>query len=197
MSRRLYFYTRGQPQTRLARELLAHALSAAVQPVLKTANFVDQEPETLEFGAQTSRIAYALNAQGEDFDMSLMRTLISEIKDARRLSLTFRFHTASFALDNKALADVARLRALLDTPEYRSKTVLLVGFADAIGSFPTNMKLAERRAAAVHKALLGNRPAGTVRTFVPRAYGELAPVACNDSDESRQYNRRVEVWVKD
>ena len=83
MSRRLYFYTRGQPQT-LARELLAHALSPAVQPVLKTANFVDQEPETLEFGAQTSRIAYALNAQGEDFDMGMMRTLISEIKEARR-----------------------------------------------------------------------------------------------------------------
>jgi phosphate transport system substrate-binding protein len=197
MSRRLYFYTRGQPQTPLARELLAHALSPAVQPVLKTANFVDQEPETLEFGAQTSRIAYALNAQGEDFDMGMMRTLISEIKEARRLTLTFRFNTASFALDNKALADVNRLRALLDTPEYKSKTVYLIGFADAIGSFATNMKLAERRAAAVHKALLGNRAAGAVRGFVPRAYGELAPVACNDSDEARQYNRRVEVWLKD
>ena len=30
-----------------------------------------------------------------------------------------------------------------------------------------------------------------------RAYGELAPVACNDSLEARQLNRRVEVWVKD
>ena len=92
--------------------------------------------------------------------MGMMRTLISEIKEARRLTLTFRFNTASFALDNKALADVNRLRALLDTPEYKSKTVYLIGFADAIGSFATNMKLAERRAAAVHKALVGNRPSG-------------------------------------
>ncbi len=42
MARRLYLYSKGQPKTPLARELLAFALSPAVQKVLKTSGFVDQ-----------------------------------------------------------------------------------------------------------------------------------------------------------
>lgn len=197
LSRRLYFYTKGQPKTPLARELLAHALSSGVQKALKSAGFVDQEPEALEFSAQTSRIAYALNAKGEDFDMNMMRGLISDLKPARRVSTTFRFQTNSFVLDTKAQADVARLRDLLTSPEYSGKTVMLAGFSDSVGGFQSNLKLAERRASAVQRALLGAGSRAAAVNIELKAYGELAPVACNDSFEARQFNRRVEIWVKD
>jgi phosphate transport system substrate-binding protein len=32
---------------------------------------------------------------------------------------------------------------------------------------------------------------------VHKGYSELAPVACNDNQEGRNLNRRVEVWVRE
>lgn len=193
---RLHLYTSGIPKVPLARELLAFAMSPAMQPVLREANFVDQSVESLDFQSQTARIAYALNAQSEDFDINMMRTLIGEIKGASRLSTTFRFGTADATLDSRANADVQRLGEILKSADYRGKQVLLIGFADAVGSFTSNLKLSERRAAAVLRALTV-AAGGGVRTQVQtRAYGELAPVACNDSPAARNFNRRVEVWVK-
>jgi len=194
---RLHLYTSGQPRTALARELLTFAMSPAMQPVLKEANFVDQSPELLDFQAQTARIAYALNAQTEDFDINMMRTFIGEVRNAKRASITFRFGTADANLDPRATADVQRLVQLLNTPELRGKQVFLIGFADAVGNFQANLRLAERRAAAVLRALTvagGAQIRGQVTT---RAYGELAPVACNDTPDARNFNRRVEVWIRD
>jgi phosphate transport system substrate-binding protein len=198
MTHRMYFYTPGQSRTPLTRALVAHALSPAIQPVLREANFVDQEPELLGFDEQTSRIAYALNAPTEDFNLAMMRNLINDLKTASRLSITFRFQSSSFALDNKALGDVIRLRDLLATPEYKEKTIMLIGFADSVGRFDANMKLSERRAQAVQRALTpaGQAAATLTAPVVTKAYGELAPVACNDSREGQQVNRRVEVWIK-
>ncbi len=193
---RLHLYTSGSPKVPLARELLAFAMSPAMQPVLKEANFVDQSLEAMDFQAQTARIAYALNAQNEDFDINMMRTMIGEVKGASRLSTTFRFGTADATLDSRANADIQRLADLLKSPEYRGKQVTLIGFADAVGSFTSNLKLSERRAAAVLRALTVAAGIGVRSQVTTRAYGELAPVACNDSPEARNFNRRVEVWVK-
>lgn len=196
LTHRLHLYSAGQPKSQLGRELLAFALSPAMQPVLKEVNFVDQAPELLDFQAQTARIAYALNAQTEDFDINMMRTLIGELKGASRLSTTLRFGTADATLDSRANADIARLAELLKSPEYRSKQVLLIGFADAVGNFAANLKLSERRAAAALRALSVAAGAQVRTQAATRAYGELAPVACNDTPEGRNFNRRVEVWVK-
>ncbi len=208
LTHRMYFYTSGQSHNPLTRALVAHALSPAIQSVLQEAHFVDQEPELLGFDAQTSRIASALNAPSEDFNLATMRNLINDLKTASRLSITFRFQSSSFALDSKALADVSRLRDLLATPAYKGKTIMLIGFADSVGRFDANLRLAERRAQAVRRALApAGRAAATLAQkllqleapqspVVTKAYGELAPVACNDSLEGQQLNRRVEVWIK-
>lgn len=198
LARRLFLYTIGQPKSPLARELLAHALSPQIQEVLKAADFVDQQPELLPFREQGARIAYALNAQSEDFDLNLMRQLISELSSASRFSTTLRFEVNSTALDVKANQDIAKLAQLLQAPEFSNKTVLLLGFADSIGAFDANLRLSLKRAQAVQKALV---TAGEAKLppskLVARGYGELAPVACNDTIESRTLNRRVEVWIKE
>ncbi len=193
---RLHLYTAGAPKSPLGRELLAFALSPAMQPVLRESNFVDQSPETLDFPSQTTRIAYALNAQSEDFDIEMMRTLITEIRDASRLSTTFRFGTGDATLDARATADVKRLADILRLPEYAAAQVLIVGFADSLGSFPANLKLSQRRSGAVVRALQAAGITQARPQIVQRAYGELAPVACNDNPLSRNLNRRVEVWIK-
>ncbi len=196
LTRRLFLYTAGEPQSPLARNIMAFALSPAAQPVVRQSDFIDQAPELLEFQAQTTRIAYALNAAGPDFDLNLMKTLITELKPASRLSTTFRFETANFALDTKATTDVGRLRTLLESRDYAGKTVVLAGFADGVGRFDSNLLLAQKRAAAVQRALFGAGSKPIVANVVTKAYSQLAPVACNDTTEGRAFNRRVEVWVK-
>lgn len=196
MARRLYFYTRGRPKSRLAQELLDFALSAEGQSALKAANFVDQSPELLGFREQGTRIAYALNVPAEDFDFALMRDLITDITDARRLTTTFRFESASARLDTKAVQDVGRLASFLAQDAYRDKRIALLGFADSRGPFPDNTKLALARANTVRQALVATAAGQQLANrVVAKGYSELAPVACNDSDQGREFNRRVEVWL--
>ena len=197
LSGRLYFYSAGQPQNPLARALLAFALSPEVQSVLKEARFVDQAPESLPFIAHTGRIAVALNAPAEDFDAAAMRQLIEDIRTADRLSLTFRFQGGVSVLDERSKQDITRLGAILKGPAMRGKTVLLIGYSDAVGAFAPNLALARKRAQAVRAALFppGTAPPPEVK-IEERAYGELAPVACNDTNEGRALNRRVEIWVR-
>lgn len=197
LARRLYFYTMGPPKSQLARELLAHALSPQIQEALQASDFVDQEPELLPFREQGARIAYALNAPSEDFDLNLMRQLIGEMSTAARFSTTLRFESSSSALDVKANQDIARLAQYLQTPELANKTVMLLGFADSVGAFDTNLKLSLKRAQAVQRALLATGQLSLPASkLIAKGYGELAPVACNDTLESRTLNRRVEVWIK-
>jgi phosphate transport system substrate-binding protein len=84
------------------------------------------------------------------------------------------------------------------TPEFSNKSILLLGYADSVGQFSSNSVLSQRRATQVHETLL----AAAGNTINPalissRGYSELAPVACNDSEEGRNLNRRVEVWVRE
>ncbi len=192
LTRRLYLYTPGQPKSPLARQILDYALSDEAQEVVAGADFVDQTPDVLAFNEQKARIAYALNAEDKDFDINAMRNFIKDIVQAERVTSTLRFETASFTLDNKALQDIDRLARLLKTPDYKDKQVMLIGFADSVGSYAPNLRLSQLRAQAVAAAL---RKAGHSGSVV-KAYGELAPVACNDKTENRHFNRRVEVWVK-
>ena len=193
LTRRLYLYSPGTPKQTLARDLLSFAISDAAQDVVSATDFIDQRPETLPFKNQGARIAYALNAEDEDFDLAAMRNLISDVSKGERLTTTLRFETASFALDSKAAADVERLARLLQTDEYKGRQIMLIGFADSIGNYAANLALSERRAIAVQEALGKSGFKGNLEI---KGYSELAPVACNDTPEKRRFNRRVEVWVK-
>lgn len=192
LTRRLFLYSPGQPKSPLARQILDYALSDEAQEVITGADFVDQALDSLSFNEQRARIAYALNAEDKDFDINAMRNLIKDVVQAKRLTSTLHFETASFTLDNKSLQDINRLARLLKTPDYKNKKVMLIGFADSVGSYGPNLRLSQQRAQAVAIAL---QKAGYSGAEV-KAYSELAPVACNDTTENRQFNRRVEVWVK-
>lgn len=192
MVRRLYFYTKGEPRSRLARKILAYGLSAKAQDALKNAQFVDQAPELLAFRQQGGRIAYALNAQDQDFNLDAMRELLSDISPASRLSSTFRFAVGSAFLDSKAQADVRRLARELKKDDYDQRSVILIGFADAAGKFEVNLQVSLARVTTVATALKDAGYSGPIT----KAYGELAPVACNDTAAGRNLNRRVEVWIK-
>ena len=195
LSRRLFLYTAGEPRDRVARDILAFALSPDAQPVVKQSDFIDQVPETASYELQAGRIAFALNAQPENFDPALMNAFISDVKPAQRLSVTFRFRSGSSVLDNKALADAKRLVDLLKSDAYKNKSVLLAGFADTKGTFATNLLLSRHRAKAVLAVMNADGLPLRPDQITVKAYSEIAPTACNDTEEGMQLNRRVEVWI--
>ena len=70
------------------------------------------------------------------------------------------------------------------------------GFGDNVGAFSSNQSLAEDRARdALAKFQSGPGAEQSNIVFKSVGYGEVAPSACNTSDQGRPINRRVEVWI--
>jgi OOP family OmpA-OmpF porin len=69
--------------------------------------------------------------------------------------------------------------------------VQVEGHTDNVGPEAYNQKLSEKRANSVRQYLLAQGiPAKNIKV---QGFGELNPIATNDSDEGRSQNRRVEI----
>lgn len=79
--------------------------------------------------------------------------------------------------------------------EKTSKTILVEGHTDDVGSAEFNIQLSLRRAEAVKQALL-QRGIAKERLKVS-GYGRTRPIAPNDTEAGRALNRRVELIVQD
>jgi phosphate transport system substrate-binding protein len=176
LSRRLYLYTPESPQNAYARKFVQFAVSRAGQDIVASNGFVSQT-------VVGQREAVASNAPAD------YKRLTS---GAERLSVDFRFRTGRSVLDNKALADLDRVISFVNDLHYEGDSILLFGFADNTGSRPLNDKLSDDRARTVERQFQqrGLHPA-TVRGL-----GSELPVASNDTEEGREKNRRVEIWVR-
>jgi outer membrane protein OmpA-like peptidoglycan-associated protein len=67
------------------------------------------------------------------------------------------------------------------------------GYADSRGSINLNRQLSQRRADAVIRYLVESHNIPLRRIVTPFGYGEMNPVAENDTREGREQNRRVEI----
>lgn len=111
---------------------------------------------------------------------------------AKRLSVDIRFRPGRSDLDNKAIADLDRVVRFVSDRHYSGDKLLLLGFADSTGARRISQTLSEDRARKVKQQFQkkGLIP-GTVRAFGP----DLA-IASNETDEGREKNRRVEIWLR-
>ena len=123
------------------------------------------------------------------------------IRDARRLSATFRFRNDSFGmvLDSRAERDLEHLVEYLTDEKVAAERILLFGFADSVGAAEVNVALSEERAATVAARL---QAAGiAIPPTNVQGIGEDAPIACNELPggepdlRGRYKNRRVEIWL--
>lgn len=195
--RRLVAITAGPPKLSAVRDLLRYAGSREAQAVIADAQLIDDGLESQSIEDQTGRMAAAVNAPPSAFDMGQMKELIADIKDQRRLSMTFRFQPGTTDLDAASKRELAHLAELMQSPDYAGRSFQLIGFTDAEGKFATGVNGSTKRAAQVRAAVLA--AAGKLAapaSLTAKGHGPLAPVACNDSAEHRQLNRRVEVWVR-
>ncbi len=194
--RRLYLYTAGRPRSALSQELVDYVASSQAQQLMADAGLVGRGLLRSDFEGQKSRIAFAFNAPDQDFNPTLMRTLLNEMKRADRLSFTFRFQTGSTELDDPSKRNVGDLVEAMTSGALKGASIRLLGFADADGSFQANLSLSAARARAVATAIR-QQSEGRIgaRRLSARGYGELAPVSCNTSNAGKRSNRRVEAWV--
>jgi phosphate transport system substrate-binding protein len=199
LGRRLYAY--GSDQTQQPshpRGLVDFALSDAAQPIIAEAGFVDRDIAGQGIEVQGVRLAHSLTSP-EEFSLPVFREMLTEIKDGERLSITFRFNLGSSNLETRSQSEAERFARLLAAGAYPGKDIILVGFTDSIGEFEVNRGLAVRRAQSVLDTLGASAGAGALDevSILVQSYGELTPVGCNETNEGRELNRRVEVWVRD
>jgi outer membrane protein OmpA-like peptidoglycan-associated protein len=112
-----------------------------------------------------------------DGSMMITRTRVTLQSD-----VLFAFDSAALSAQARGrVAEAARTIALRNP-----RTVVVEGFTDSRGGSAYNLRLSQRRADAVRRAL-----AGVTATAVGR--GEAAPVASNATARGRSLNRRVEI----
>jgi len=177
LARRLFLYAPANPHNPLVRKFVEFALGKEGQEIVNKLGFVGQRP-------MVARPVLSSDAPAQ---------YLMEVRDADRVDLDFRFRSARSELDNKALRDLDRMADLLSNEPYRSKYLLLLGFADGSGDVSKNLALSKDRAHAVAVQLesRGIKPA------VVTGFGKELPVASNETQEGREKNRRVEVWLRD
>ncbi len=194
LSRRLFLQTTS-PLSGLGAKLVAFALSDNAQETVSSAGFVDQHIEMQSFGQQSNRLAPALTVPDKEFNFASMRDLVNGLKNAQRLSITFRFAKNSAVLDDKARADIPRLAEFLKVNAGRFTEVVLAGFTDSTGTFEANRTTALARATGFKHALVAEGvPEAQIAV---KSYGSLLPAGCNATEAGKDKNRRVEVWIKE
>jgi phosphate transport system substrate-binding protein len=179
LSRRLFLYTPANPPNPLTLRFIQFATSDAGQEIVARDGFVNQI-------VKKEVPALAGPAAG------LPPEYVRLTANAERLSVDFRFRTGSSQLDNKAVDDLDRVTTYLAGPTARSKEVMLIGFADNKGNPQSNQTLSDERA-----KIVGNQFSSRgVLAGVSTGFGSAVPVASNATDDGREKNRRVEVWLK-
>ena len=117
---------------------------------------------------------------------------VKAVAGAGKLSLSFRFPSRGSQLNGKALEDLDRLVELLANPAYQQRHVLIFGFSDDSGGTKPNLALSKARAQAVAEQLQMRGIAPSLVT----GYGKGSPIASNHTEDGREKNRRVEVWLR-
>jgi phosphate transport system substrate-binding protein len=196
MSRRLYIYRDPTGVHPVAQALLDFTFSPEGQKIIVESGFVDRELENLVMADMSVDLDHA--KKEPDFNQRAFDRLVEELGNAERLSVAFRFAFSTAALDPLSERAVGEFAAKLQSGNYAGKDILIAGFADSVGSFAQNERLALARAQTVVDVIrdrIGSEAASGVK-LTPVSYGELLPYLCNEDEFGRDANRRVEIWVR-
>ena len=194
----LFIYIPERPLAPAVDAMLDWFRTADAQLVVRRAGFVDQGAVPIGLEVQGERLANAILSAGEETSLSTLKTLVSDMYTAVRLSPTFRFQEGSSDLDIVSRSSLMTLAQGLLNGRYYGQKLKLVGFSDGAGPAEANQSLSEARALSVLNDLLvmlgGELPSGVVIQTV--GYGEALPIGCDESRWGRQVNRRVELWLE-
>jgi outer membrane protein OmpA-like peptidoglycan-associated protein len=144
-------------------------------------------------GARGSYIGNYMDKQAEEMQADLEGAKIERVGEGIKITFDsgILFDVDKATLKPEAQANLDKMAAILN--KYPDTNILIEGHTDATGSEEHNLDLSRNRAQSVSNYIegLGVNPA----RFTTMGYGESQPVATNDTDDGRQQNRRVELFI--
>jgi OOP family OmpA-OmpF porin len=133
-------------------------------------------------------------AKAASADIQATNDRISQIDNYEaRQNIAVNFKVNSAVLSDEAKAALDEIAA--QAKNEKGYLIQVTGYASADGPESKNRALSERRAEAVRRYLAENHDIPLHRMINPFGFGELKPVAENDTREGRKQNRRVEVAI--
>jgi OmpA-OmpF porin, OOP family len=116
---------------------------------------------------------------------------IDNYEASKNVAVNFKVNSAALSAEAKAALDEIATQAKGE----KGYLIQVTGYASADGGSAKNRALSERRAEAVIRYLAENHDIPLHRMINPFGFGELKPVAENDTRDGRKQNRRVEVAI--
>lgn len=144
-------------------------------------------------GAAGGVIGNYMDDQAEEMREDLEGATVTRVGEGIKITFDsgILFDIDSATLRPAATENLADLADILQ--KYEDTNILLEGHTDSSGPEDYNMNLSERRARSV-AGYLGEHGVDMRRMSV-QWYGEMQPIADNETAEGRQLNRRVEVAI--
>ncbi len=162
-----------------------------------------------ESAAQAARVqAVAAQQQAEEYrrereaELAHVQQVLSQIVETRRtgtgLVMTLGSNSIRFDFDKSAIKPpyretLSRIAGVLMT--LKGYSIYVYGYTDDIGTQDYNLKLSDRRAAAVRDYLVQNGL--DPKIISAKGFGKSDPRVPGDSAEARAKNRRVEIGIVD
>ena len=113
------------------------------------------------------------------------------LKNAPKVGALVLFAFDSVKIKDESLTLLEQFAKAFQHPSLQDAVFVIAGHTDSKGSEKYNLRLSEERAKAV-KMYLSQTYNIPKERFVVKPYGELRPVATNETDKGRSTNRRVE-----
>ncbi len=144
-------------------------------------------------GAAGAYIGNYMDKQAAELERDLEGAKIERVGEGIKITFDsgILFDVNKSAVQPAAQANLENLATVL--AKYEDTDVLVEGHTDSDGSEDHNQQLSESRAASV-KVYLVTLGTSSAR-FSAMGYGELQPVASNETAAGKQANRRVEIAI--
>ena len=198
LSRPVYFYHNEDIAHDGVTGFAEYITSGDAQQVIHEAGFVNRDIISKPLNAQGLRVSHTIMRDAAYENISGTKNMLKLMSRSERLSTTIRFDNGSTDLDTTDYEDLEALAQVIQSDEYQGSDFYFMGFSDSIGRADLNQFLALQRAEIVRQALVSRYPDMADRIKARSiGYGELSPLACNETRPGRNVNRRVEVWVQD
>ncbi|WP_111612825.1 OmpA family protein [Algoriphagus yeomjeoni] len=144
-------------------------------------------------GSAGAIIGHEMDKAAEELQRDLEGATVERVGEG--IKITFD-SGLMFPVDKSELSAVSKqnLSELAETlKKYEETNILVEGHTDSTGEDDYNMDLSRRRAYSVEDYLTVNGISKGRMEIA--AYGEMQPIATNETEAGRQQNRRVEVAI--